>query len=316
MIIGIDGGGGKTAGALADPAGRLLARVRGPASAIVGVPSPAAAAVIRSVCRELCARAGVAVSDVAAVGFGLSGIDFEDEHAAQVAAVAEALEVPAERLVLVNDGIPALWGATDAPAAAIIQHGSGYTAAWRSRPGGETLFDHLSAGGPVDLRAELPAAIARVIDGRLPETPLLAAALQHYGVGKREVFAEQLYRGRISWERRTTVVPLICAAWQAGDPVATALVERAAADYAQAGAVLLTRAGAPAAPLALGGGIFRHAPASFIEHVAERVRALRPGAVVTRPRLPPELGAVLMAAHHAGLATAPLFAEIAKQEPA
>ena len=315
VLLGFDGGGTKTTGVLVADDGRVLARARAGRSAIVGSPHPEAAALLRRVCQELCVPAGVTTAAIAAAGVGLSGIDFADEHTAQVTGVAAALELPTARLRLVNDAIPSLWGATAAPAAAIIQHGTAFTAAWRARPGGETLFDHLDTGRQFDLRAQLPVAVSRMLDGRLPPTPLLDAALAHYGVTDRTSFSELLYRGRLPADRLVTSIPVITAAWAAGDPVATELVTRAAEDYACTAAALLAKVGTRTADLALGGGLFRVAGTAFRDLVAARVRAACPGANVVSPRLPPECGAVLMAAVHAGWPAAPLWTALAAQVP-
>jgi N-acetylglucosamine kinase-like BadF-type ATPase len=312
---GLDGGASKTAAALADTRGRLLARVRTTGCSIVGVPAAAATGVMRAVFRDLCAQAGVPPDGVRAVAFGLNGVDFADEFSAQTAGVAAALGVPAERLVLVNDAIPALWGAADAPAAAVIQFGSGFTAAWRARPGAETLFDHLSVGAPYDPRTALPAAVARMLDGRLPETPLLTAALRHYGISERAAFAAAYYRRRIPQERCRSVLPLICAAWESGDPLAADIVAHTVEECAVTGLAMLARTGAAEAVLAIGGGLFRHAPGRLIAAIAARVAQRRPGAAVIRPYLPPELGAVLLAAHHAGGHAPSLFGILREQEP-
>jgi len=315
FLLGFDGGGTKTAAVLADLSGRILARSRVGGCAIIGAPHPAAAEVMRSVGRVLCAQAGIAPQDILAAGIGLNGIDFADEYEAQLAGVAAAMELPEASITLVNDGIPALWGATTAPAAAIIQHGTGFTAAWRSRPGAEQLFDHLNNGKQFDLRDQLPIAVSRMLDGRLPETPLLDAALKHYGIADRTAFPDLLYRGKVPWSLMATAVPLITDAWEAGDPVATQLAERAAEDYARTATVMLARTGSKAATLALGGGGFRVAGHRFREFVSQRIRAANPAANVVMARLPPELGAILMAAHRVGLVVEPLFTAFAQQTP-
>ena len=111
FLLGFDGGGTKTAAVLADLSGRILARSRVAGCAIIGAPHPAAAEVMRAVCRALCTQAGIVPQEILAAGIGLNGIDFADEFEAQLAGVAAALELPEARVTLVNDGIPALWGA-------------------------------------------------------------------------------------------------------------------------------------------------------------------------------------------------------------
>ena len=58
-FIGIDGGGSKTAGTLADDSGAILATCQAGRSSIVGAPSPESCAVLRSVMTQLCDAAGI-----------------------------------------------------------------------------------------------------------------------------------------------------------------------------------------------------------------------------------------------------------------
>ena len=74
--IGMDGGGTKTSGVLADDTGAILATGKAGASAIVGAPSPEACGVLLSLQAQLCQAAGVRLADIARMGLGLNGVDF------------------------------------------------------------------------------------------------------------------------------------------------------------------------------------------------------------------------------------------------
>ncbi len=295
MFLGIDGGGTETAGAILDSDGRILGLERAGASAIIGRPSAESCAVLRAIVEGLCRRADVARESVVFAGVGLSGVDFPDEAPTQRDVIAEALDLPRERVSLVNDGIAALWGATSNPAALIVQHGSGFTSAFRSAFGQERLFDHLNVGKTFDLRAELIRQVARMIDGRVTPTPLRDAVLQHLGIGDEGEFAEAVYRGRVSPARRAGTAPLIFDAWRAGDPVASELVTRAVDDYALAARAMIARLGGGHVDAVFGGGVIAQAPPEFWDLLASRVTAACPAAGVKAPDLPPELGAAVMA---------------------
>jgi len=300
LLLGIDGGGSKTAVVLAGTDGRVLARADGAGSAIVGPPPEGPCAVLADLVQRVCAQAGVDVAAVAHCGVGLNGIDFDDEHASQLRGIAGAIGLPETKVTLVNDGIVALWGAGADQAAAIVQHGSGFTAAWRSRYGGETPFDHLNVGRIFDMRAELARVVARMIDGRLPTTPLKHAALQHYGIADEASYAERLFRGQIPHPRQMSTPPLIYRAWLGGDPAAERIVQSAATDYAAAACAMIAKTASPSPRVALGGGVIDAGPERFRQVVAERVAVRHPEATVAEPLLPPEIGAVLMAAHRLG----------------
>ena len=247
---------------------------------------------------------------------GTSDTSTVTETDVQLEGVAKAIGLPQDKVTLVNDGIVALWGACAAESAAIVQHGSGFTAAWRRAYGEETLFDHLNAGGVFDMRHELACAVARMIDGRLDVTPLKEVALAHYGIEDEASFAERLFRGSIPADRRRSTPPLIYRAWLHDDPVAARIVERAADDYAAAASAMVAKVGAPDTHVALGGGVIQQGPDRFRQMIASRIHARYPDATVAAPALLPEYGAALMAAHHVGLDVKELFGKLVRLAPA
>ncbi len=312
-FLGIDGGASKTRGILIEASGRILARGATGGSSIIGLPHAEALAILSGLVQSLCARAEVPVAAVACCGLGLNGIDFADEFPGQHAALAAGLGIAPERLVLVNDGIAALWGASPAPAAAILQHGSAFTGGYRSRHGEERLYDHLGVGETFDLRRGLQVLVARMLDGRAEPTPLLDAALAHYGV-TAEDYAEALFRQRIPWARLIGTAPLIFTAWQDGDPAAECLVQNAIEDYALAAKALIAHTSSDAAEIAFGGGVIQQAPARFWHLLVERIQARFPRVTVKSPSLPPEHGSVIMAAYAAGTDPVLLFQSLQRSE--
>jgi len=300
IFVGIDGGATKTIGILCDGRGCRLAFCHSARSAITGRPTPEVLAVLAGTLDDLCQQARVPKGRIALCGLGLNGVDFADEHADQHASVAEALGLSPERVILVNDGVIALWGATARPTAAILQHGTGLTAAYRRRLGAETLFDHLNVGGQFDIRHELVRQVARMTDRRTEVTSLMQSVLHHFGIEDASRFCECVWRRRVPRALLLSTPPLIFQAWLENDPVATRLVEGAIQDYALTARTMVTRIGDPAADMAFGGGVLRHAPEPFWRRMRQALQAQCPGVAIREPALPPEAGAVVMAAFHAG----------------
>ena len=313
-FIGIDGGASKTAGALIGGNGEVLARARTRGSAIVGRPSPESLETLSAVVAELTGKAGAAAHDVARVGIGLNGVDFEDETPMQAAEIACALGMPDGRITLVNDGIAALWGATTAPAAVILQHGSGVTAAYRSEHGREHLFDHLNVGKLFDLRMAAIALVARMIDGRENATSLKKAILEHLGLRFEPEYAEAVFRKHIPLQRQLSVASVVFDQWQNGDPAAVSLVERALEDYARTASAMIRKTACADVDAVFGGGVIAHAPAAVWTALEEKVRARVPAANVRRPALPPEFGAALMAAFLEGMDIGTVFRRMAEEQ--
>jgi N-acetylglucosamine kinase-like BadF-type ATPase len=310
LLIGIDGGATKTAGVLITSDGRVVARARARGSAIIGPPGSEACATLSSIVDSLCAQAAIARGDIAWLGLGLNGIDFEDELPMQHAALAAALGISPDRFTLVNDGLVALWGASAAPAACIVHHGSGFTAAYRAEHGGERLFNHLDVARVFDMRSALVSLVERMILGMAPPTPLKEKALAHFGITDERKYCEAVFRRLIPRERQLSSLPLIYQAWLEGDPAAVELVRKAVDDYALAARAMIAKTGRPDADATFGGGVIASAPAQFWPLLAARVHDCYPAATVKLPELPAELGAAIMAGYRIGLDPAKLFEEL------
>jgi N-acetylglucosamine kinase-like BadF-type ATPase len=312
LYLGLDGGGTKTAGAITGPDGTILARLRTGPSAIVGPVNPRSRKVMAGLVRNLLRQARLRPSGIAFCAVGLNGIDFPDEYPVQIRGVSSAIGLPARKVALVNDAIPALWGATDSPAACLLQHGSGKTSALRKGFGAEECYDHLDAGSLYDIRGELARAVARMIDGRLKATPLLSAALRRYGVRHPRDYAEALYRRRIPWRRILFACDLAYRYWLKGDPVAGRLVRDAAEDYALTGAAMVRKTGVPTAVAAFGGGVLDRAPERFWSLLRRRLAAHAPRARMAKPAMKAELGACVMAAFRDGREPGSYFRAVEK----
>jgi N-acetylglucosamine kinase-like BadF-type ATPase len=259
---------------------------------------------------SLCSQARVSQEDIRVCGIGLSGVDFDDELPVQREGVAAALALPQERVLLVNDGIVALWGASGKPAAALLQHGSGFTGGYRARHGEEVLFDHLSIADTFDMRSALVSLVARMINGMAQPTPLKDKALSHFGIADERHYCEAVYRHFIPVERRVSTPPLIFSSWLEGDLGAAQLVESAIRDYALAAKAMIAATGNSSPDVTFGGGVLAKAPDAFWKSLRRAVRELHPHVTVKPPDLPPEYGGAIMAGHHVGLDPVRLFGQL------
>ena len=307
FFVGIDGGASKTAGVLCDLEGRVLARCRKGGCVVTVQPSPDSLAVLNDVVHDLLAHCPGGPDADWHCGLGVSGIDFSDQIPGQIQAIRQSMRQTDGRLTIVNDGIVALWGASPADRAGIIQHGSGLTSAFRRELGGEQLYDCLDTSGLCDLRQEAVRAVSRMIDGRCPPSGLMDHLLRHWHVEHPEQLSEMVYRGMIPWQRLWSSVPTVFQCWLAGDPAAARMVRKAAEDYARMAHAISERIG-PGAVLALGGGVLQQAPPRFWHLMEAELRRFAPGVTLRKPALAPEEGAAVMACHHAGADVRKLFA--------
>jgi N-acetylglucosamine kinase-like BadF-type ATPase len=299
ILAGIDAGASKSLALLSDGDGRILARTKGAGISLKAAPRPEQIGAFNALLADLLRTAGLKLDDLAHVGLGVSGVDFEDEFSAQKEALAAGMGLPPEKLTLVNDGIVALWGASPSPRSVILQHGSGATAAYRTALGQEKAFDHLDAGGLFDLRVEAIKAARRMQDGRLPVSPLLGQIEKALGVEGKRALSDAWYRGQLPQPAVAGLAALAFKAWTEGDPNAATLVRRAADDYACAGLAMARLSGA--AEIHFGGGVISTAPPAFWDLLRSQIQNELPTALIAPPRLGPDSGACLMAAFRAGL---------------
>lgn len=310
IVIGLDSGGAKTAGVLCHADGRVLSRVRGVGAAIVGLPDQRFYDVVTPMIARLCADAGVGLEAVAHVAIGLSGVDYPDEQVEQHMAIAQRLGL-GERLTLVNDGVVALWGASPAKRAALVQHGTGITTARREAYGAETIFDSVDVAEVFDLRRAAIAVTARMIDGRAPPTGLRGRVLAHCGVEAKD-FGTWFFREPAAKARRAAIAPVVFQAWRDGDIAATQIVERAAADYVLA-AQAMTAGMESGFEVAFGGGVIDQGGTALQGLLKDRLAMACPGAVQVPVALPPEDGAAILAVFQMGLPPGPPFANLAQE---
>lgn len=311
MVVGFDGGGAKSAAVLCDVEGRVLARARGGGSAIVGLPDARFFAVLDPLLDELSRAAGVALHGIDRMVMGLSGVDFADEGREQGRAIASHLGL-GERLTLVNDGLVALWGVSPSPRLTLLQHGTGVTTAYRSALGYEAIYDSLDVGDVFDLRRAAVSATARMIDGRAEPSALMEGVLAHCGVAAAD-FAEWCMRDPVFRSRRATLAGVVFAAWRAGDPLAAAMVARAADDYVLATQAMATRLGPGPFLACFAGGVIQQGGAAFQARVEAELAEACPEATRCDAALAPEDGAALMGAHQCGQDVRQLFDRLASE---
>jgi N-acetylglucosamine kinase-like BadF-type ATPase len=311
FVLGIDGGASKTAGALTDGSGRRIAQARLGGSAMIGRPAANVLECLSSLLNELTRQAGISKAAIDFAGLGMNGIDLRRDHPVQLADISHAIGIDKRKIKLVNDGVAALWGATSQERAAMIQFGSGFTAALRPAFGAERPFDHLDMGRIFDPRSEVIHLVQRMIDGRFPESGLKSRLLKHFGVHHEQDFAESIFSETVTKAQRVSTAPLIFQMWLEQDPGAVWLIDRMIDDFAACSTAMLKTTGA--AELCLGGGVLLNAPQRFWDALANRIVSAFPGVKIQRPALPPELGACIMAAHATGTAPVDYFNRIAGQ---
>jgi N-acetylmuramic acid 6-phosphate etherase len=289
LALGIDGGGTRTVALLArgqsSPDGRSTVLGRGEAGPsnlqVVGAEK-AYAALDRAV-ENAFSSANLPRTCVQVAWFGLAGAGRSENQElvrswALRRGIAADVEVTADAPLLLAAGTPDGWGV------AIIA-GTGSMAVGRSpdsrssRAGGwGYLFGDEGSGYALSLAAF--RAVAHMADGRGPDTSLAAALLERLQLDRPQDLIAMVYGGTLDRPALAALAPLVLEAAQAGDAVASAIVQDGAEQLAAIAAACARRiALEPPVPLALAGGLLLGS-ASYRERV---VRALAAQGIAAAP---------------------------------
>ncbi len=291
-VIGIDGGGTKTVGLLADENGTVLAQAHGSGANLTTHGELTVEKVFDGILETLEARH----RPVAALCLGLAGVDRPQEQAVIRAILRRMgyrvpVSVVHDAVVALAAGAPERIGIALLAGTGSIAHGvdaNGTTA--RAGGRGNVVADEGSAYwfGQQALRA-----VARAEDGRGPETRLSALVFQALGVSAMGDVVPRLSEEGFSNQRIAALAPLVQVAAEVGDAVAAGLIRTGAEELALAARAVHRRLSFPGPfPVVLVGGAFKACP-GMVEPLC---RALDlPHARPALLEIEPAQGAVLLA---------------------
>ena len=282
-----------------DQTGKILAECSDKGSAVIHKPSKESGMVLSNIINCLCSNSKVERKDIECVGIGLNGIDFQDEFEMQLSEIGDYIKIPIEKIKLTNDGIPALYGATNREKAIILQFGSGFTSAYRNSHGGEQLFDHLNVGRFFDIRRETISTVERMIDGRKEPSLLKEEVLNYLGASEND-YAEYVFKNRTPDTKPFTISSVLFASWLNQDNAARELVDKMIDDSILVVKAIVKRIGKGEVDLCLGGGVLKPAPKKFWSYIEQKCDKEFFNIKVKHPIMPPEYGATIMAANASG----------------
>ena len=302
-VVGVDGGGTKTAGLLVDVEGRVRARAAvGPTNyQIVG-----AEGIRREIPRlvgQLFREAGIEPQRLACIALGLAGVGRPGEPEA-VAREIRRLDLAAE-VVVDHDAMIALVGAlVDRPGLIIIA-GTGSIVLGRNERGERTRvggWGYLlgdEGGGFFIARAGL-ATVMRAYDGRQEKTLLTERMLAALGLSDPQEIIPRVYRQGMSHTEMADLAPVVFQAASEGDPAAAGIIHLAGRELGQMAAAAIRRLGMEGeqVPIGLVGSVFKSQ-----EQLLDAMRDGLGGEIkadFVKPRLSPVGGAAILALRAAG----------------
>lgn len=241
-VLAVDAGNSKTDVALIGQDGSVLSTARGGGFQPPAVGVEAAVDVLAAAVGQALALAGQHVDGVDHVSACLANADLPVEEAELTEAL---LRRGWGRTVEVrNDTFAILRAGVDEPRGVAVVCGAGINCVGM-RPDGRTArfpaIGRISGdwGGGSGLAEEALWYAARAEDGRGEPTELMRTLPGHFGLGSMYELIEALHRGRITHGERHALTPVLFATSAAGDPVASALVDRLADEVVAMASVAL-----------------------------------------------------------------------------
>jgi len=307
-VVGVDGGGTKTAGLLVDLEGHVLAQGSvGPTNyQIVG--SEGIKREIPQLVLDLFDSARIPEQELASIALGLAGVGRPGDPEG-VTALIKGLHL-ARKVVVEHDAMIALVGALGDQPGLIVIAGTGSIALGRSAQGqtaraggwGYLLGDE---GSGFFVAREALVAVLRAYDGRGRETLLTERILGKMGLQDVEEIVPRVYRQGMSHDEMATLAPLVFDAAREGDPVAMKILDRAGRELGLMAAAVIRRLGMVRGVVKIGlvGSLFKDK-----ELLLEPMRAALGEEVQVEfvmPRLDPVRGAAILALKAAEVMVAP-----------
>ncbi|QBE65828.1 N-acetylglucosamine kinase [Pseudoduganella lutea] len=307
MFLGVDGGGTKTAFALVDRQGRVLARQEEGSAYYLEVGMDGAAAVLARGCAALFASANVIAGDIDHAFFGLPAYGEDRDVQPQLDALPRAV-LGHGRYLCGNDMVCSWAGSLACADGISVIAGTGSMAygevkGQRARAGGwgELFSDEGSAYWIA--RAGL-ALFSRMSDGRTRRGPLHALLRERLALQDDLDLCQVVY-GELKGERSRVAAlsRLVSEAAGQGDAQAAAILESAAGEVAALVDAVRGQLGVDSGTevaVSYSGGLFG-AEGPLRAPFARVLAASEAGPYsLVAPRLPPVLGAALYAALQAG----------------
>lgn len=296
-VLGLDQGRTKTAAAIADLEGNILATgvAGGGHHYLTGMEH--AVGQMKAAAKTALAQAGGSLEDIAAVGGGLAGADLPHDCLALKKGVEDAFSCP---VTVVNDCIIALRAETSERSSLIICAGTGLNVGVWAPDGSQSVLgyyiDELWHGGEAIGRRTLFVVMESALGVR-KETMLTRKLLDFYGMPDVLTLREKWVKEEIDREKIKDFAIEACKCAAAGDQVSIGLLEEFASAWARYAVAGMKQKGMLECPAAVytSGSIFKSATDVMLNVLTERLQEANPQVHVTDSRYEPIVGGVVLA---------------------
>jgi N-acetylglucosamine kinase len=291
-VLGIDAGGTKTVGLLADEHGRVVAEARGGGANL----QTQGELEVEKVFDGLIDTLGHDHT-ISALCLGIAGVDRPHDEAV-IRGILRRLGYR-DGVRVVNDATVALAAGAPERVGIVVLAGTGSIAFGADRTGrtarsGGYGFLLADEGSGYWLGHQILRAVVRSADGRGPNTLLEPLVFEAFGVGSVPDLIPHVYEKGLPKHRIAALAPLVEEARARGDALAVELVDRAGRELALAARAVHRRIdlGHAPFPVVLAGGVFKACP-TLHETLSRHLEL--PGAQPTLLATEPASGAVALA---------------------
>ena len=304
-VLGIDSGGTKTLGILADLEGKIISKALHQASnpQIKGFDSTAH--VVLETIRDCCSKAGCRTEELRAIVVGLAGAGRESDRRRvfmEIRAMARRKKISLRNLMIESDARIALEGALAGQPGVVLISGTGSIGMAKDSQGnifrvggwGREIGDE---GSGYWIGRKALGAVTRNLDSRGEPTLLTRLVARKFGLRDAEAIVRKVYQNNFDVAQ---IAPLVFHAAGRRDRASRRILENAAHDltnHLQALVKKISDSGSAGQKkefrlVFLGGLLSRQ---NYLTRVLrKRVKALLPNLRIQRPRFVPAYGAVLM----------------------
>ncbi len=299
-VLGIDGGGTKTVGVIADEYGKIAAHQTVGATNQNGVDCNKVESELKNLFTSLMAQNESAFSNLAVVFAGMSGVDRPDARAVMEKMISTMVPI-GTKVIVDNDGVNALYSGTFGAPGIVQIAGTGSITFGinsngdRGRVGGwGYLIDDEGSG--YDLGKEALHAIFREYDGRGKKTILTESILKHFNVSLPPELIHIIYQVGKSREVISPLSRYVAEAADNHDEVAKEIIHHAGRKIGKSISSLAQQLfnAEETVPVVLVGGVFNRSDL-VIPAIALALKDQKVRTTLLKPKLPPVAGAVIKA---------------------
>jgi len=307
IVLGVDGGGTKTAVVCVDTTTKqLLGSFVSPCSNpnSVGIES-AKEAVKEGILGAMREAKVDSTNQVLGVCLGMSGVDRPEDKTRVMEWVFSVLpSLTPDSVLISNDAVVALASGTGGVVDGIvvisgtgmIVYGFREGKEIRSGGWGPLLGDE---GSGYHLGQEILRAVTKALDGRGPQTMLLQETERFLGLSAQLDLINWAYKDH-SWKRFADLAPLVGLCARKGDLVALQILNYAASQLMENISVVVKRMGINSTDkisLVFAGGNLNHQNSELATALREQVQAKFPNIEIKFPSMEPAHAAALLAFH-------------------